>query len=180
MPICVHAGWPMLTLGRAPLCASSFPLASQRVSQLAHDMEVPLRGTSPFSTGLTTFRAIWPQGTQSVAPKSKLHNAACLSIVAPCAAVLALMTSFDILTNLVNVGYLFGAMMVASSVLIRRYMPTGPEAMQSRRAGVLLRFWLVVSFSIGAHYHCIPCFILGLLMILLVLTDTLKYACSVN
>lgn len=77
-----------------------------------------------------------------------------------CAAILALMTSFDILTNLVNVGYLFGAMMVAASVLIRRYMPTGPEATQSRRARVLLRFWLVVSFSIGAHSRCIPCFIL--------------------
>ena len=96
-----------------------------------------------------------------MAPKLKLHDAACLSILAPCAAILALMTSFDILTNLVNVGYLFGAMMVASSVLIRRYMPTGPEATHSRRAGVLLRFWLVVSFSIGAHTRCMPCFILG-------------------
>ena len=112
-----------------------------------------------------------------MAPKSKPHDAACLSIVAPCAAILALMTSFDILTNLVNVGYLFGAMMVASSVLIRRYMPTGPEATQSRRAGVLLRFWLVVSFSIGAHSHCIPCFILGSLV---VPTDTLSALCSVH
>ena len=113
-------------------------------------------------------------------PKSKLHDAACLSSVVPRAAILALMTSFDILTNLVNVGYLFGAMMVAASVLIRRYMPTGPEATQSRRAGVLLRFWLVVSFSIGANSRCIPCFILGSLMILVVLTDTLTCACSMH
>lgn len=108
-----------------------------------------------------TFRAICSGEKQSVAPKLKLHNAACLSILAPCAAILALMTSFDILTNLVNVGYLFGAMMVASSVLIRRYLPRGPEATHLRRAGVLLRFWLIVSFSIGAHSRCMPCFILG-------------------
>lgn len=59
------------------------------------------------------------------------------------------MTSFDILTNLVNVGYLFGAMMVAASVLLRRYLPRGPEASQARRAAVLVRFWLVVGSSIG-------------------------------
>ena len=71
----------------------------------------------------------------------------------PCAsaAILALMTSFDILTNLVNVGYLFGAMMVAASVLIRRYLPRGPEATPASRAAVLVRFWLVVGFSIGGH-----------------------------
>jgi len=71
----------------------------------------------------------------------------------PCvsAAILALMTSFDILTNLVNVGYLFGAMMVAASVLIRRYLPRAPEATPASRAAVLVRFWLVVAFSIGGH-----------------------------
>jgi len=61
------------------------------------------------------------------------------------------MTSFDILTNLVNVGYLFGAMMVAASVLIRRYLPRGPQATPASRAAVLVRFWLVVAFSIGGH-----------------------------
>ncbi len=98
-----------------------------------------------------------------MALKRMFHDAACLSTTALCAAILALMTSFDILTNLVNVGYLFGAMMVASSVLIRRYMPTGPEATHSGKAGVLLRFWLVVSFSIGKHSlgtrPMLPCWI---------------------
>ena len=83
------------------------------------------------------------------------------------AAILALMTSFDILTNLVNVGYLFGAMMVAASVLVRRYLPRGPEARPAQRAAVLVRFWLVVSFSIGEQAHiagsCSACYVLQLL-----------------
>ena len=73
------------------------------------------------------------------------------------AAILALMTSFDILTNLVNVGYLFGAMMVAASVLVRRYLPRGPEASSARRAAVLVRFWLVVGFSIGEQLQPAKC-----------------------
>ena len=64
-------------------------------------------------------------------------------------AILALMTSLGTLAKLVNCGYLFGAMMVASSVLLRRYLPRSNAAQPAQRAAVLIRFWLVVSFSIG-------------------------------
>lgn len=68
------------------------------------------------------------------------------------------MTSFDVLTNLVNVGYLFGAMMVASSVLLRRYLPKNEAGTAARRAAVLVRYWLVVAFSIGKlSYHVLFC-----------------------
>jgi len=62
------------------------------------------------------------------------------------AAILALTESFDTLTSLVNVGYLFGALMVGSSVLLRRYMPKGPGA---KKGPVLLRFWATIAFSIA-------------------------------
>ena len=64
-------------------------------------------------------------------------------------AILALMTTLGTLAKLVNCGYLFGAMMVASSVLLRRYLPKSNAARPAQRAAVLVRFWLVVSFSIG-------------------------------
>ena len=67
-------------------------------------------------------------------------------------AILALMTSLGTLAKLVNCGYLFGAMMVASSVLLRRYLPKGNAVQPAQRAAVLVRFWLVVSFSIGKSF----------------------------
>lgn len=69
----------------------------------------------------------------------------CNKSVCP-AAILALTESFDTLTSLVNVGYLFGALMVGSSVLLRRYMPKGPG---SKKGPVLLRFWAVIAFAIA-------------------------------
>lgn len=78
-----------------------------------------------------------------------MWRCACLEELFMSAAILALMTTLGTLAKLVNCGYLFGAMMVASSVLLRRYLPKSNAARPAQRAAVLVRYWLVVSFSIG-------------------------------
>ena len=61
------------------------------------------------------------------------------------------MTSFETLAKLVNCGILFVAALVASSVLLRRYLP--PPGAARKTAPVLIRYWLVVAFSIGAGHR---------------------------
>ena len=79
--------------------------------------------------------------------------------VTPClcdAAILALCTSFDTLAKLVNCGILFVAALVASSVLLRRYLPAVGSG--QKRAPVLIRYWVVVACSIGARsFACLQC-----------------------